>query len=245
MLAGGGTTVSDLKTLIDQPALFGEAASVATAHRALAAVDDAALARIGTARAAARAAGADPGFYVIDIDATLVNAHSDKEGAAPNYKRGFGFHPILSFLDATGEPLAAKLRPGNAVAHAGADLVEVLEASLAQLPVDPAVREMVMRSDSAGLNHVLLDSCKERNVRFVVGHDLTEPIRKALWDLPTCRWVPAVSPDGSEESEHAEVAEITDLLGLSRWPEGIRAIARREPAHPGAQLNFTDIDGRR
>ena len=104
MLAGGGETISDLAVLRDQPGLFGEVASLATAWRALDAIDDAALARSAVARAAGRrqawAAGADPGFYVIDIDATLVTAHSEKEGAAPTYKRGFGFHPLLAFLDA-------------------------------------------------------------------------------------------------------------------------------------------------
>ena len=88
--------------------------------RALEATDASALERIEAARANARAtawaAGMDPGFYVIDIDATLVNAHSDKEGAAPNYKHGFGFAPMVAFLDATGEALAAILRPGNAAA---------------------------------------------------------------------------------------------------------------------------------
>jgi len=66
-----------------------------------------------TARALARravwAAGADPGFYVVDIDATLVDSHSNKQGAAGTYKRGFGFHPLMAYLDATGEALAGLL----------------------------------------------------------------------------------------------------------------------------------------
>jgi hypothetical protein len=70
--------------------LFGKVASTPTAWRALQAIDDAALSRIGEARAAARArawaAGMDPGFYVIDIDATLIGSHSEKEQAAPTYK---------------------------------------------------------------------------------------------------------------------------------------------------------------
>jgi hypothetical protein len=98
MIADGGETISDLAVLRDQPALFGEVASHATAWRALDAVDDTALERIKTARAEARAVawamGADPGAYVIDIDAALVGSHADKEGAAPTYKRGFGFHPL-------------------------------------------------------------------------------------------------------------------------------------------------------
>ena len=122
-IADGATTLSDVRVLGDQPGLFGDVASVPTMWRTLEATDRSALERIEAARASARvaawAAGMDPGFYVIDIDATLVNAHSDKEGAAPNYKHGFGFQPMVAFLDATGEALAAILRPGNAAARVG------------------------------------------------------------------------------------------------------------------------------
>jgi len=98
MLADGGEAISDLAVLADQPTVFGEVASTATAWRTLDAIDDDVLARIATARADARAAawaaGVDPKFYVIDFDGTLVNSHSDKEHAAPTYKRGFGFHRV-------------------------------------------------------------------------------------------------------------------------------------------------------
>lgn len=182
-IADGGEAISDLQVLRDQPALFGEVASDPTAWRCLQAVDEAALSRIRTARAEARArawaAGADPGFYVIDIDATLVNSHSDKEGAAPTYKRGYGFHPLNSYLDATGEALAGLLRPGNAGSGTASDYIGVLSQSLAQLPLDPAVSEVIVRSDSAGLSHAFLDACVQRNVRYVVGHPLTAEIAPA------------------------------------------------------------------
>jgi hypothetical protein len=249
MLADGGEAISDLAVLRDQPSLFGEVASLATAWRTLEAVDDTALARIATARAQARAAawaaGADPGFYVIDFDGTLVNSHSEKEGAAPNYKRGFGFHPLMAYLDATGEALAAKLRPGNAGSNTAADHVEVLDAALVQLPVDPNEREVIARTDSAALTHGFIDACRARDVRFAVGHDLTAPIRNACISVPNSWWVPAITANGVDERDGAEVAEITDLLDLSRWPDGTRAIARREDPHPGAQLTFTDYEGRR
>ena len=175
--------------LRDQPQLFGEVASLATAWRTLEAIDDAALARIASARAAARrrawAAGADPGFYVIDIDATLVTAHSEKEQAAPTYKRGFGFHPLMAFLDATGEALAAKLRPGNAGSGTATDHVEVLDAALAQLPIDPTKVEVIARADSAGLlARVRRRVPDQRQVRFAIGHRLTAEIAKVLVTVP-------------------------------------------------------------
>jgi hypothetical protein len=249
MIADGGETISDLAVLRDQPNLFGEVASHATAWRTLEAVDDAALERIKTARAQARAAawaaGADPGAYVIDIDATLVGSHSDKQGAAPTYKRGFGFHPLCSYLDATGEALAGLLRPGNAGSGTAADHVVVLDDSLDQLPVDPHDVEVIARTDSAGCSHGFLDACRDRQVRFVVGHALTVEIAQVLVGLPQRRWQPAITADGSDYRDEAEVAEITDLVDLTGWPEGTRMIARREDPHPGAQLTFTDLDGHR
>ena len=249
MLADDGKTISDLRTLRNQPALFGEVASTPTAWRTLGAVDEAVLAAIGRARAEARAAawaaGMDPGFYVLDFDGTLVNSHSEKECAAPTYKRGFGFHPLLVYLDATGEALAGKLRPGNAGSNTTADHVEVLDAALEQLPVDPHEVEVVARADSGALSHGFVDACRDRGVRFAIGYDLTETVRAAVLAVPKRRWVPAVCADGVEERDGAEVAEITDLLDLSGWPAGTRAIVRREDPHPGAQLTFTDIDGHR
>jgi hypothetical protein len=249
MIADGGDAISDLAVLRNQPDLFGEVASTPTAWRTLEAVDGDALDGIAVARAEARrrvwAAGADPGFYVIDFDGTLITAHSDKEGAAPTYKRGFGHHPLLALLDGTGEALAGILRPGNAASNTTADHVDLLAMALAQLPVDPETVQVVARADSAALTHGFVDACRDAHVRFSVGFDLTEPVRTACLSVPKRRWQPAVTTDGSDEREGADVAEITDLIDLSRWPEGTRAIARREEPHPGAQLTFTDADGHR
>lgn len=248
-LADGATTISDLQVLSSQPALFGEVASVPTAWRTLDAVDDACLARIAlarkTAREAAWAAGMDPGFYVIDIDGTLVTAHSEKEGAAPNYKLGFGFYPLVAFLDATGEALAGLLRPGNAGSGTASDFVAVLDDALFQLPVDPNETEVIARTDTAGCSHDFVTACSERGVRFCVGHNLTAEVAAVVTNVAKRRWSPAISADGTEEREGAWVAEVTDLVDLSRWPEGTRMIARREEPHPGAQLTFTDLDGHR
>jgi hypothetical protein len=196
LVADGGDAISDLAVLRNQPDLFGEVASNSTGWRTLEAVDDAALERIATARAEARrrvrAAGADPGFYVIDFDGTLITAHSEKEGAAPTYRRGFGHHPLLAFLDVTGEALAGILRPGNAGSNTSADHVDLLAMALTQLPVDPKTVEVVARADSAALTHGFVNACRDAHVRFSIGHDLTEPIRAACLAVPARRWRPAV-----------------------------------------------------
>jgi Transposase DDE domain group 1 len=248
-IADGATTITDVQAIANQPLLFGEVASTSTAWRTLEAIVDAALARIAEARATARRAaweaGMEPGFYVIDIDGTLVTAHSDKEGAAPNYKHGYGFYPLLAYLDATGEPLAGLLRPGNAGSGTAEDHVRVLDAALAQLPVDPHATEVIARTDSAGSSHCFLDACRVRGVRFVTGYSLTADVAAVAMAVPERRWLPAISADGTDERDHAQVSEVTHLVDLSGWPEGTRMIARREEAHPGAQLTFTDIDGHR
>ena len=254
MLADGGVCVSDLAAFGTQPELFGEVASVPTAWRVIQAMQEETLSVIEQARAAARrrawAAGADPGFYVLDLDATLVGSHSEKEGAAPTYKRGFGFHPLLCYLDGTGEALSGMLRPGNAGSGTATDHITVLDQALSQLPVWDGDRpkagvEIVARADSAASSHDFIDACRKRQICFSVGFQLKADVAKVLVTAPEQDWVPAVSSDGTEQREGAEVTEITELLDLSGWPEGTRAIARREDPHPGAQLTFTDLDGHR
>lgn len=248
-LADGARSISDLEVLRHQPELFGEVASTPTAWRTLEAVDGPAQDRIAAARAEARRAaweaGADPGYYVIDIDATMVTTHSEKQGAGPTYKGSYGYQPILAYLDASGEPLAAMLRPGNAAAGNAADLVRVLDAALYQLPADPTEAEVTVRSDSAGASHGFIHAARARGVRFCVGHRLRPDWAAVIMNLAEKCWISAISADGTDEREGSWAAEITDYVDLSSWPPGTRAIARREEAHPGAQLSFSDIDGHR
>jgi hypothetical protein len=256
MVADGGTSLSDLKVLRDQPELFGPVASDPTAWRVLDSVDERAMAAINAARAAARAvawtAGARPptDVIVLDFDATLVTSHSEKEQAAPNYKHGFGFHPLLCFVDATNDALAGVLRPGNAGSNTAADHVALLDAALAQLPVktkkiDPVAGEwMLARADSAGATHGFVEALRERGLEFSIGYPMDEAVRQAVLGLGSGAWREAIHQD-MEIREGAEVAEITDRLDLSAWPQGTRAIVRREEPHPGAQLTFSDLDGHR
>jgi len=79
----------------------------------------------------------------------------------------------------------------------------------------------------------------------IIGHDLTETVRAACLAIPTRAWKPAITADGSDYREGADIAEITDMINLALWPVGTRMIVRREIPHPGAQLTFTDIEGRR
>ena len=181
----------------------------------------------------------------IDVDATLITAHSEKEQAAGTYKGGYGFHPLLGYADETREALGGLLRPGNAGANTVADHQAVLDLALAQIPAEQIESiEILVRADSAGATHGLVDYCREANLRFSVGYELTEPVRAAILELPEHAWVAALDQDGTERP-NGQVAEITDRVDLSTWPEGSRLIVRRERPHPGAQLSFTDHDGHR
>ena len=223
MLADGGDCMSDLAVLRNQPGLFGPVASDPTAWRTVTGMSMGAFAGVETARAGARArvwaAGLAPATITLDFDATLVTAHSEKQDAAPTYKRGFGFHPLMCTLDETGEALAAINRPGNAGANDAADHVEVLDAALAQLPVQPGCgTPMLARADSAGATHAFLDALRARGVKFSVGFDLTGPVRDAVLAVADEAWIPARKIDG-DDRDGAWVAELANL-NLAGWPAG-------------------------
>ena len=251
MLADGGEALTDLGAVREQAPLFGRVASDATAYRLIdrVASDPNLLEAIRAARARARrhawSLGVAPKRLTIDLDATLIGSHSDKQGAAGNFKGGFGFHPMLGYFDESGEAAAGELRPGNAGANTAADQIAVSEAALEQVPAELAAEiEILLRVDSAGASHELLDWAREGKIRFSVGYDLTEKVREAILSLPESAWQAALEQDGSPRA-NGEVAEITHLLELSTWPEGSRVIVRRERPHPGAQLSFSDADGHR
>jgi DDE family transposase len=264
-LAVGGDCLADIAVLREQPQLFGAVASDPTVSRlisALAADAPNALAAIGAARAQARAAvWAAAGErapdhrvdaeapLIIDIDATLVTAHSDKQNAAPTFKRGYGFHPLCAFVDhgptGTGEPLAIALRPGNAGSNTAADHKKVLAEALAQLPAQPGYRvgrQVLVRTDTAGGTHDFVKHLHARRLSYSVGFFL--PDTRAVDLIPASAWTPAYDAEGGVR-DGAWVAEATGLLDLSGWPEGMRVIVRKERPHPGAQLRLTDRDGLR
>ncbi|MGX7671056.1 IS1380 family transposase [Plantactinospora sp. DSM 117369] len=263
MIADGGEAICDIDVLRHQHEVFGSVASDTTVWRALDEIGTAQLRRIAVARArvrarmwqlfggapAARAAGRDigAGVVVLDVDSTIVLAHSDKDGAAATYKHTYGFHPILVTCDNTGEMLAVKLRPGNAGANTATDHVEVLADAIAQIPV-PHRRHLLVRGDSAAATHKVLDwltnlNTTRRRVEYSIGWSIGEPERAAITALPATAWTPALAADGGIR-EGAQVAELTGLLTLTSWPQGARVIVRRERPHPGAQLSlFEERDG--
>jgi hypothetical protein len=269
-IADGAETISEIAVLADQPGLFGPLASDTTCWRLLDALGAVQRNAVEAARARARevawaqraeATGAafgrsrvagGPGIdaLVIDLDAHIVVCHSEKEQTAPTFKHTFGYHPMLAYLDNTGEFLAATLRPGNAGSNTAADHIAVLDAALAQLP--DAYRHghpILIRTDCAGCTKAFLAhvrSLGDDGVRceFSVGWAVGEREHVAIAALPASAWTPAIDIEGKPRPlDEAAVAEITGLLPaavLNDYPTGTRVIVRRERPHPGAQLDLIE-----
>ena len=271
MLADGGEAIGDLAVLRDQPDVFGPVASVPTAWRVLDSIDERLLGELRQARARARerawmlrceagrglptcfAGGRTIPGLVMDLDATLITTHSEKENTAGNYKGGFGYHPLMAFLDNTGEALAGVLRPGNAGSNTAADHITVTDAALAQIPDGQRYGQPILvRADGAGASKKWLWHLRELGTQpgvdldYSVGFTMTAAIREAIGLLPEAVWTPAWDDEGFPV-EFADVAELTGILPQLAghgWPPGMRVLVRRERPHSGAQLNlFEEANG--
>jgi Transposase DDE domain group 1 len=222
-LALGGDTCSDLAVVRAEPAIYGPEASDPTLSRMLARLAD-------------------------DADAALAAAHSEKQNAAPTFKRGFGFHPLCAFVDhgpeGTGEPVAVLLRAGNAGSNTAADHLQVISQSLAQIPGTTRGKSILVRIDGAGGSHKDIEALTRRRLAYSVGFTLPRNTPDLLGLIPEHVWAPAYDAV-DHVRDGAWVAERTGLMDLSAWPTGMRVIVRKERPHPGAQLRFEDVDGMR
>jgi hypothetical protein len=246
MLADGGTCLSDLGALRDQKELFGVVASDSTAYRVIDSVDAAGLERLRDAVAVARARawqlGSAPKLVVLDFDATLIEAFSRKQRAAGTFKKGFGHHPLLCYLDDSREALAGVLRDGNAGSNTAADHMTVGDLALAQLPAAALDGEIIARVDGAGATHEFTHWCRDAQIRFSVGSALTQDVLSAALIIGDQACKQALCQDGSEDPD-AWVCELTGRVSLKAWPERSRLICRAVRLAEGTQLGFGQTDG--
>ena len=261
----GATSLSDIALLAHQEPVFGNAPSDTTVRRTLELADPRTLDKIARARAAVRAhvwslIAATPagfpwlaiagkvlaGWLVIDLDGTLITARSDKEGAAPTFKMGYGFHPLGAWCANTAESLAMLLRSGNAGSNTFTDHLAVLTAAIRQIPARMRSR-LLVRVDGAGTSHELIThllslSSRRRTMLFTCGWAITEADEQAIRLLPAAAWQAAVDQDGVvQEDKH--VAEITHLLTRAgNWPAGLRWIVRRTKPSRRQAKNLTAFE---
>lgn len=273
MLAAGGEQVCDTDQLRVAQGVFGPVASEATFSRfftrltnhpgafdyAFATMQREVRSRLwaaaGKRSPAARATRANP--LIVDIDASLVHVHSDKEGAKGTYKRGFGFAPMIAMADygkghGTGEVLAVRMRPGNKGANSAVDHISILAEALSQLPDDfydqdgnLVGEKILVRTDSAGASREFLKHVHQLGVQFSTSYALPVINERFIgWISQKKYWEPALSADGRPRPD-AWVIDASKILGLKDYPPGTRIYLRAEPLHPGAKASLFDTDGNR
>ena len=263
-IALGATAMADIAVLGQLAPVIGAAPSASTVRRTLDLASDRVLVRIAQARARIRrhvwdqveSAGGFPwleiagktltGWLFLDMDGTLVNAYSDKEGAAPTWKKGYGFHPLAAWCANTRECLDMLLRPGSAGSNTFTDHKEVLDRALKQVP-SRFRRRVIVRIDGAGASHDLVKhllklSTPRKTLLFTCGWMITAADEAALAAVPAGAWKPGVRQDGTAE-EDKDVTEITHLMSRAgNWPDGLRWIARRVKPSRRHLKNLTDYE---
>lgn len=150
--------------------------------------------------------------------------------------------------------MAASLRPGNAGSNTTTDHIEVLTAVIAQVPAGHR-KKVLIRADGAGASHGLMDwlttlntapphGRRGRSVEYGVGFAVTEQVRAAIAVVLNSAWAAASDADG-EVRVHADVVDVTHLLGLTRWRNGMRVIVRAgsPPANTGSTKAWLTLVG--
>ncbi len=266
MLILGGEAISDFQGLRHLSPVIGPVPSTPTVWRTLNEAGDLQLARVNAAVTRfrrhwwgllarrregfpwLRVAGRElTGITVVDLDASIVFAASEKENAQPTYKGGTGFCPNLAACDNTGDMLAIDPRPGGATSNCAADNIALLDLAVSRLP-GPYRRRVLIRLDGAGFSHDLLEhiaaggGVQGRTWEFSVGWSCTDKEMDAIERLPRGAWTGGIGQDG-EPADDTFVADLTGLLDLGTWREkipGLRIIVRDEPLHPRYRKRATE-----
>ena len=250
----GARSIAGIEVMRQAALVLGYPASASTLYRTLDQAGPVQLTKIASARARVRSRVHDlldlrpggfpwirvdgrplTGWTVLDIDASFVPAHSEKEGAEP-HRKGYGLHPLLMFCDNTDEHLVCRLRPGSAGANTASDHIEVATEAIRQLPTRRR-RRALFRADGAGatkewLTWITSGGGNKANCwEYSVGWTRDEDFWTALAKVPAKTWTAALDAKGGPRQD-AALVEITDLLDLTGWPDGLRVVVRREPVHP-------------
>jgi hypothetical protein len=250
----GSRSVAGIEVMRQVTRVLGHPASASTLYRTLDGIGPVQLAKITSARAKVRARVHDlldlrpggfpwirvdgrplTGWTVLDVDASFVPAHSGKEGAEP-HRKGYGLHPLLMFCDNTDEHLVCRLRPGSAGSNTASDHIEVSTEAIRQLPTRRR-RKVIFRADGAGSTKEWLawitsgGGNKSQAWEYSVGWTRDEDFWAALAKVPAKAWTAALDAKGTPRDD-AALVEVTGMLDLTGWPDGLRVIVRREPVHP-------------
>jgi hypothetical protein len=271
----GARSIAGIEVMRQAALVLGNPASASTLYRTLDAIGPVQLAKIASARAKFRSRVHDlldlrpggfpwirvdgrplTGWTVLDIDASLVPAHSDKEGVEP-HRKGHGLHPILMFLDNTDEHLVCRLRPGSAGANTASDHIEVSTEAIRQLPTRRR-RKVLVRADGAGATIEYMrwitdgGRNKANTWQYSVGWTRDEDFWTNLAKIPDKTWTPALASvihghltvdDGasSKSRDGAPTCDDASCLGPYRREVWWK---RAEPTRPRRAVGRRQIDGR-
>ena len=248
-IADGGDSVMTWECCAARRRCSGRSPPETTAHRVIKAIDAERLEAVRAARAkalrAAWDAGARPEELILDIDATLLGAHSEKEGAAGTYKGGFGFFPLLCYLDETGEPLAGSFAPATPAPTPPPITSRSCSWPSSSCPSRDLEREILVRADIGGAptpsppTAAMPASASRSAMRS------RTRVREAI--LAAAR-VGMAQRDRRRRRASARAprsTELTDTLDLQSWPEGTRLIVRRERPTPAPSSRSSTPDGYR
>lgn len=183
------------------------------------------------------------------LDATLIEAASDKDQAAPTFKKGFGFHPLTAWCSNVGDALAVMLRPGNAGSFTASDHIAVFDAAVGQIPAGWRT-DILVSTDGAGASHAFIEHLTElntavthgnrgRRIEYTIGWPVDERTMTGIEELRERDWTAAVDTDGVPDKA-AKVADLTGILRegpdgdrLEGWARDMRVIVRRTPRPVG------------
>ncbi|MDP9696801.1 UNVERIFIED_ORG: hypothetical protein J2X79_004384 [Arthrobacter globiformis] len=274
MLAAGGEHVTALDILRASPGLFGQVPSNATVSRffertvanpELFGYGFETLTRELRARAWDAAGNRNPALretpghpLIIDLDATLVTSHSDKEKVAGTRIRAVTGSPRLSPVSITARPTAPGKSSLSCCARATRAPTAPMTTSTCSKPPPPNWpasfhdaegrldgKRILVRTDSAGASRKFLWYLHAAGAQFSVSYPV--PAAKAHmidWINDKKNWQPALDQHGTERTD-AWVINATDIIPLADYPPGTSIFLRAEPLHPGAQPTLLDLDGHR
>jgi hypothetical protein len=190
---------------------------------------------------------------VVRLDATLIDAASQKDGAS-GHRKGFGFHPLTAWCSNIGDALAVMLRPGNAGSFTAADHIAVVDAAFGQIP-SPWRTDVLVTVDGAGASHDLVEHLtglntaaahgkRGRRVEYSIGWPVDDRTKTAIAAVRQLDWTSGLTATGKGD-DHADVVDLTALLRtgvggdqLSTWPADMRIFARRTPRPAGEQAEL-------
>ena len=166
----------------------------------------------------------------LDLDATLVEHHGrvgSRQGTRGTYTGKIAWHPLLCFIDETGEWLHGTLRNGHAAASTGA--TRFVGQCLRRLPEGARV---FLRADEGFWGQDFFNELEQREITYAIGAPQIASVKARISEIPTRDWRPSSYRTGSEVASFEWQPKT--------WKQKRRFVVRRDPIEVGEQLRLDD-----